>query len=223
MRKAGLERLLDAAISRALTVDMDDIVLRGMAKWPDVPAVYGWLTLDRRGNWLIKGEPIGNAAVVAFIGRNYDRDGRGRWFFQNGPQRVYVALGYTPFVYRAMQSARDTLTLEAHTGSSVSSLIGAWIDENGSMILETEYGIGIVHDHDLENMLSAFVDLNGNSLPEDSLESLMDLLQQGREAPLWLKYGASNIKVESLNSADAPQRFGFDPRPAGSADEIACA
>ena len=27
---------------------MDDIVKQAMAKWPDVPSVYGWLGLDRR-------------------------------------------------------------------------------------------------------------------------------------------------------------------------------
>ncbi|HET8728586.1 MAG TPA: DUF2946 family protein, partial [Alphaproteobacteria bacterium] len=32
---------------------MDESVLRAMTKWPNVPAVYGWLQLDQRGNWLI--------------------------------------------------------------------------------------------------------------------------------------------------------------------------
>ena len=79
---------------------MDEIVKQGMAKWPNVPSVYGWLGLDRRGHWLIKGERIANTIVADFIGRNYERDDRGRWFFQNGPQRVFIALDYTPFVYR---------------------------------------------------------------------------------------------------------------------------
>jgi len=48
---------------------MDEIVLRSMAKWPDVPAVYGWLALDRRGSFRIKTasgrfERIANAALV---------------------------------------------------------------------------------------------------------------------------------------------------------------
>ena len=33
---------------------MDEIVLRSMLKWPNVPSVYGWLRLDRRGQWLIR-------------------------------------------------------------------------------------------------------------------------------------------------------------------------
>jgi hypothetical protein len=63
-----------------------------------VPAVYGWLALDRRGRWLLK-EPagarfsgVGNVALREFIGRKYAVDERGCWYFQNGPQRVYVAL-----------------------------------------------------------------------------------------------------------------------------------
>ena len=77
---------------------MDPIVARAMARWPNVPAVYGWLALDRRGNWLIKGERITHQSMREFIARNYQPDDAGRWYFQNGPQRVYVTLAYTPLV-----------------------------------------------------------------------------------------------------------------------------
>jgi len=77
---------------------MDEIVARGMARWPNVPAVYGWLQLDRRGNWRIKGEKVPNQALREFIARNYQADERGCWYFQNGPQRVFVELAYAPLV-----------------------------------------------------------------------------------------------------------------------------
>ena len=77
---------------------MDDTVMRAMAKWPNVPNAYGWLALDARGRWLLKGERIGNAGVVEFIGRNYAPDDRGRWFFQNGPQRVFVTIEIAPWI-----------------------------------------------------------------------------------------------------------------------------
>jgi hypothetical protein len=77
---------------------VDEIVARSLAKWPNVPAVFGWLSLDRRGNWLIKGEKIANVALREFIARNYEADDKGRWYFQNGPQRVFVSLAYTPLV-----------------------------------------------------------------------------------------------------------------------------
>ena len=94
-----------------------------MGKWPDVPHVFGWLRLDRRGDWLIKGEHIVNSGVKAFIGRNYGADERGRWFFQNGPQRVFVALDYTPFVVRT--SGDGPPSLETHINRPIGKLSGA--------------------------------------------------------------------------------------------------
>jgi hypothetical protein len=184
-----------------------------MAKWPDVPAVYGWLALDRRGNWLLKGEAITSTAVTSYIARNYERDGAGRWFFQNGPQRVFVELHYTPFVYRIVSSEGPT-SLETHTGARATALSGAWIDEQGAILLATEHGIGIVDDRDLDAMLTALIDANGAVLDEDALETAMSLFQSGDEAPLWLKLGDSNVKVRTIRSADVPRRFGFEAQPA---------
>jgi DUF2946 family protein len=195
---------------------VDDQVLRGMAKWPDVPAVYGWLGLDRRGNWLLKGEAITNAVVTAYIGRNYERDDRGCWFFQNGPQRVFVELEYTPYVYRAINGGREPLAIESHTGEPASTLSGAWIDEHGALLLETERGVGVLHDRDLETALPALIDANGTALPEDVLEETLALAQLGHDAPVWLKLGESNVKVQAIRSAEVPGRFGFTSHPAES-------
>jgi hypothetical protein len=123
---------------------MDEIVARSLAKWPNVPAVYGWLDLDRRGNWLIKGERIGNVALREFIARNYAADPQGRWFFQNGPQRVYVRLAYTPFVmhYEGEQ-------LFDHCGRAIRAL-ETFLDDEGSVLIRGEHGIGLLDDRDLE-------------------------------------------------------------------------
>jgi hypothetical protein len=123
---------------------MDDIVVRSLAKWPNVPAVYGWLDLDRRGNWLIKGERIGNVALREFIARNYAADERGRWFFQNGPQRVYVRLAYTPFVMHY-----EGERLFDHCGGPVEAL-ETFVDDEGSVLILGELGIGLLDDRDLE-------------------------------------------------------------------------
>jgi hypothetical protein len=184
-----------------------------MAKWPDVPAVYGWLSLDRRGNWLIRGEPITNPTVLEYIGRNYERDADGRWFFQNGPQRVFVDLEYTPFVYRAAGGAKP-VRIEAHTGQEATALTGAWMDEQGTLLLETEHGIGVVHDHDLEQVLPSLIDANGGALPEATLEEVVALLQDGRDAPAWLNIGDANVKLKPLRSTQVSERFGFVPHPA---------
>ena len=115
-----------------------------MAKWPDVPDVYGWLSLDRRGNWLLKGERIGNQALRDFISRNYTSDAQGRWYFQNGPQRVFVNLAYTPLVVHHEGEA-----LEDHCGRAFSPQ-EAFIDDEGSVLLLGKAGIALLDDRDLE-------------------------------------------------------------------------
>jgi len=122
---------------------MDEIVARGMARWPDVPAVYGWLSLDRRGNWRIKGERVGNAALREFIARNYLPDERGCWFFQNGPQRVFVQLAYTPLVAHYEGDA-----LLDHCGRPFSGAT-LYQDDEGSVLLAGEGGIALLDDRDL--------------------------------------------------------------------------
>ena len=124
---------------------MDDTVLRSLAKWPNVPAVYGWLALDRRGNFLIKGERIGNAALREFIARNYDCDERGCWFFQNGPQRVYVRLAYTPLVVHY-----EGERLVDQRGCDFGVPDAFLLDEEGSVLARREARIALVDDRDLE-------------------------------------------------------------------------
>jgi hypothetical protein len=122
---------------------MDEVVARAMAKWPNVPAVYGWLSLDRRGNWRIKQERVGNAALREFIARNYHADERGCWYFQNGPQRVYASLAYTPLVVH-------------HEGESLFDQCGrlypadrAYLDDEGSVLLAAAGRIALLDDRDL--------------------------------------------------------------------------
>jgi hypothetical protein len=201
---------------------MDELVLRGMAKWPDVPAVYGWLALDRRGHWLIKGSRVTNAGVIAFIGRNYTHDEQGRWFLQNGPQRVFVALEYAPFIYRVMNPERAALEFEAHISKPVTAVSGAWIDENGVVLLETEHGIGTVHDGDLDRLVLSFVDANGRPLDEVALDPLLELVEGGQSAALWLRFRRRNIKVGPIRSATVPGRFGFIAHPVQPAGQPEC-
>ena len=122
---------------------MDEIVARSIARWPNVPAVYGWLALDRRGNWLLKGEKIGNAAFREFIARNYEADPQGRWFFQNGPQRVYVTLAYAPLVVHYEADA-----LVDHCGRPFEA--GEFFqDDEGSVLAPGARGLALVDDRDL--------------------------------------------------------------------------
>jgi hypothetical protein len=196
---------------------MDEIVLRSMLKWPDVPAVYGWLSLDRRGNWMIKTvagrfERIANAAVKEFIGRNYAADAEGRWYFQNGPQRVFVALDYTPWVYRLAEAGEGIL---AHTGAATRELAAAFLDDAGALLLQTEIGIGVLLDRDLSAFLERLGDTGGRSL-----ERLLEDVARGAEVSAMLH--EKNVPIASIRAADVPRRFGFVQRPAPRAGEPEC-
>lgn len=147
---------------------MDDIVRQAMAKWPDVPHCFGWLGLDARGRWWLRdtqaqacgafasgapgarGQRLEHEKLIAFIGRNYAVDVRGRWYFQNGPQRVFVELESTPWVWR-LSGDGGVLT---HTGLPA-QVSGVWEDELGRVYLSTERGVGLVHSQDMHVLADA--------------------------------------------------------------------
>ena len=187
---------------------MDDAVIRAMAKWPNVPDVRGWLALDRRGAWRLEGEPIRNRALADFIARNYSSDHRGRWFFQNGPQRVFVDLAYTPWVYAL--DGRGVLV--THTGRECGAVEGAWIDEAGTMILAGEPGPGIVDDRDLMELSERLVDERGQPA-DDALLAAFVASGPGSEPELRLANGDIRVRVARIESGDVAAALGFDPRP----------
>lgn len=178
---------------------MDESVIRAVAKWPAVPAVYGWLALDERGQWLLRDPKtaefgrIGNAALRDFIGRNYARDARGCWFFQNGPQRVFVRLACGPFVFHL-----EGQCLINQCGRAAGTLSAAWRDDQGALILATPSGVGNLDDRDLI------------AVSEGIEES-----EQGA----WLAWAGHRVPLERILRAELPARFGFvrDPRPEESA------
>ncbi|MFN4004539.1 MAG: DUF2946 family protein [Hylemonella sp.] len=141
---------------------MDEIVRQAMAKWPHVPACYGWLALDARGNWYMRDERVQAAGafdsgvpqakgsllrhdkLLEFIGRNYGCDEAGCWYFQNGPQRVFVELEATPWIWRLQPDGR----VHSHTGQPA-QVLGAEVDEAGRLYLRTDLGFGLVHSQDM--------------------------------------------------------------------------
>lgn len=153
---------------------MDDIVKQAMAKWPNVPACWGWLGLDARGNWWLRdaqaqasggfasGEPgakgsrVEHEKLAQFIARNYLADARGCWYFQNGPQQVFVELEATPWIWRA-QWRDNALQLHAHTGDvlALTQVLAVLTDEQGAVYLNTAQGLGMVHTQDVLDVSQA--------------------------------------------------------------------
>jgi hypothetical protein len=198
---------------------MDEMVKKAMQKWPNVPNVFGWLRLDRRGNWLLQVQPdsferIGNTGLVQFIGRNYERDGSGRWFFQNGPQRVFVGLDYTPWVYRLGEhqegSGRSWLT---HVGTPAGQPRELLFDEDDNVVLVTDLGPGVVEDRDLPALLDG---LSEDGKDVDAEELLPRLRERGRPIE-GLRLFGEPVSVAVVNSKTVGQRFDFvaEPQPEG--------
>jgi hypothetical protein len=152
---------------------MDSIVKAAMLKWPAVPHCFGWLALDARGDWYLrdaqvqaagpfprsKGSRIEHAGLRDFIQRNYEADERGRWYFQNGPQRVYVALEAAPWVWRLGTDG----SIATHTGL-LARYRSAWQDELDRLFLQCDVGFGLVHS--LDTGLAALAVERGDWVPQ---------------------------------------------------------
>lgn len=190
---------------------MDDIVKQALAKWPNVPSCTGWLMLDRRGNWRMRdeaaqasgtpGTPIRHEALLGFINRNYDADEHGQWFFQNGPQRVYVELGYTPWVVRLSADAGGALALQDQAGGAFEPA-AVFVDEEGGILFTDGSAppkVAVLHDHDLE------VFSDHATLADDSMSGEFRWNNQ------------VVLPLQAVRRGDVAGRFGFVPSPAASA------
>jgi hypothetical protein len=171
------------------------------ANWPKVPACYGWLSLDRRGCWRLKGEVITHPGLIGFINRHYGADAAGNWIFRNGPQTVFVALDYTPLVLRLEVDGE----LTTHTGVAAGSVAAAYMDEEGNALLHTTLGIGLLDDRDLPAFVAACRNEHGDAAAEEDLLGTM----AGGSGVFW-----RGLPLQALNRRDVPRRFGFNPDPA---------
>lgn len=188
---------------------MDDSVIKAMSRWPDVPAVYGWLSLDARGRWCLQGSPVSHRGTVEYISRNYACTADGRWFFQNGPQRVFVDIDYTPWILFTDGDDR----LVDHVGGPVTALRGAWIDEAGNLLLLGERGIGLVCDRDLAPLSEGLRDAHGAPCDEAALERLAASAANGARSGIHLAWAGARIPVGVVRRHEVPARFGFVPTP----------
>jgi hypothetical protein len=208
---------------------MDEQVRAALAKWPHVPDCMGWLALDARGRWRIGDakdgprQPITNAAMLAFINRNYGPQGR-CWIFQNGPQRVFVELEYTPFVWRLVPGD-GAWQLTSHTGETVTP-VTAWLDSDGRFLFEARRGqepavAGVVHDHDTALVADLLRDEGGAPLGDDALtrlsaEQACNVAETGvpdTRVHWATSSGPVTLALQRIASQQVPARFGFESHP----------
>ena len=202
---------------------MDEQVLRSLIKWPNVPHCFGWLALDRRGQWRMRdeyaqtnqlpGNVIQHVALSEFISRNYAHDSLGRYFFQNGPQRVFITLDATPWIARMIPSESGP-QLSTQCGTEIKPH-GALSDEKGNIYITgsipqslsdqidstvftqiESLSIALLHDHDLD----LFSDQS--QVEEDACSFRGSWQWDGKDLP-----------IEPIHSAELAGRFHFTKAP----------
>lgn len=196
---------------------MDEIVKQAVAKWPNVPHCYGWLALDARGVWRMRderaqalrlpGDKIVHATLLGFINRNYTHDEQGRWYFQNGPQRVYVNLEATPYIARTDPTHGFVL----HTGEPMLVIDAAWLSEAGHLILVSAGKVATLDDRDMAQCV-ARLELDGLPIGDDAL--LAWLTNQPANGNLTLR-ADTLLPVRFIAQNMIAARFGFvcEPQP----------
>lgn len=181
-------------------------------KWPNVPACHGWLTLTRRGEWRLGDarqgsvERVRHQGMLDFINRHYTLAENGAWCVHNGPQKVYAALEYTPWIFRLVAGQ-----LLAHTGAVAGDPDGAWLDEEGSLLLRTALGIGVLDDRDLPALLEHLGDTAGAALSDEALEALCGGTVPSGGATL--RWGTTLLPLEFIVRNEVSAHFGFNPAP----------
>jgi hypothetical protein len=202
---------------------MDEQVLRSLIKWPNVPNCYGWLALDRRGQWRMRdefaqqnglpGQVIEHSAFKEFISRNYACDDSGRYFFQNGPQRVFIALSATPWIARIIpgNDAQKMVTqcqIEISPTSALSDeqgniYIAGSVKQNICIDLATQEfktedctSIALLHDHDL-----------------DQFSELAKLREEACSFGGSWNWQGKQLALDPVHSRELSKKFGYVMQP----------
>ena len=208
---------------------MDEIVKAAMAKWPNVPHCYGWLALDARGQWRMRdercqslqlpGDIIRHPTLIDFIHRNYSSDERGCWYFQNGPQRVYVDLDATPYIARTIDknesTTDDLLSLQLHTQQAMPQVIAATMDADGHLVLASEKLLALVDDRDLAQVAS-HLQIDGHPVSDETLFGWLE--SEGQHHALTLRLNKRSDEVIAVQFSTIPlqmaaYRFISHPQP----------
>jgi len=203
---------------------MDDQVLRSLMKWPNVPDCYGWLALDRRGQWRMRdeftqqnnlpGQAIKHVALNECIARNYACDELGRYFFQNGPQRVFITLDATPWIVRILPSdIGPHLSNQCH---QIMEPANALSDEKGNIYI---VGNVIQSIYDSSNASDQFIKGEGQTialLHDHDLDYFSELAKLREEA---CSYGGSwtwqgqQLPLDPIHSNELAARFNYIAQP----------
>jgi hypothetical protein len=195
---------------------MDAQVEKALKKWPNVPHCYGWLALDARGNWRMRddnaqkhnlpGEKITQPALVGFINRNYTHDNQGRWYFQNGPQRVYVDLEAAPYIAHTESDSNFAL----QTDERLQQIKAVWLSDQGRFWLQGDGKIALLDDRDLMQCLN-LLHIDGRAVTETRLMAWLN--ESDCLLKLTLAWNDKVIEVSHIEERTVPEQFDFVRKP----------
>jgi hypothetical protein len=161
----------------------------------------------------LAGSVIQHLALNEFISRNYACDSLGRYFFQNGPQRVFITLDATPWIAR-ITPTESGLQLITQCAIEIKPH-GALSDEKGNIYITglipqsssdqinttaftkiESLSVALLHDHDLELFSEQ------SQVQEDACSFRGSWQWNGRSLP-----------IEPIHSAELGERFHFIKAP----------
>ena len=160
----------------------------------------------------LPGQVIQHLALNDFISRNYAVDELGRYFFQNGPQRVFVTLDTTPWIVRLIPSEQGLrLITQCKTHLEPSAALS---DEKGNI-----YIVGLIHvemNESTRAYLSAADHLSVALLHDHDLDLFSELAKLREEAcsfgGSWNWHG-KQLSLDPVHSNELSTRFNYNPSP----------
>ena len=185
---------------------LDPRTLAAMSRWPNVPECYGWLHLDRAGQWFLNGEPVRQKALTGHFNNHYLMDECGAWYVQNGPQKAYVNLEAAPFALFVSVGGQ----LLVHTGHLVHSLECFYMNTDGELYLRTEHGAALASSQALVSLSEGLQEPDGSHISEQYLERMLT----GQAVTCTLAWDSQRFPVEVLDDEKIPQAMGFIRNPA---------
>ena len=152
-----------------------------------------------------------------FIARNYACDTKGRYFFQNGPQRVFITLDATPWIVRIIPTDAEPNLLTQCQSSFKPQ--GALSDESGNIYITGLVKNTVDESVDAENTSNDFIQIECPSialLHDHDLDFFADLAKLREEAcsfgGSWSWHGET-LPLDPIHSDELSERFSFVKKP----------
>jgi hypothetical protein len=161
----------------------------------------------------LPGKVIEHVLLKDYISRNYACDSSGRYFFQNGPQRVFITLDATPWIVHISPS-NTSMQLLTQCDTAIEPY-GALSDERGNIYIHGLIKQTINENTDNDRFIQK-ESLSIALLLDHDLGLFTDLAKLHEEAcsfrGSW-NWNGQELAIEPIHSKDLSTRFRFIKNP----------